>query len=165
MPIPPGLSPKDSNQVLRAVMDDDTNRLRVDAIISPDGHDLEIHHEDDSIAIGTPTELFTATDVGPKVGLDVNLIGTDSPVPVSQSGTWAVEVTDGTNIIHPNTDGSVKTVQVFTLPYDAITVTYPSATQEVYVSRVGGIAGTVQETVTVNYTDATKAALLNVART
>lgn len=54
MPTPPGLSPKDGNQVLRAVMDDTNNRLRVDATISPDGHDLEIHYQDDSIAIGDP---------------------------------------------------------------------------------------------------------------
>jgi len=59
----------------------------------------------------------------------------------------------------------VTTVQIFTLPYDAITVTYPVDTQEVYVSKVGGIAGVIQQTVTINYTDATKALILNVART
>src|SRR5665213_923792 len=96
MPTPPGLSPKDSNQVLRAVMDDDTNRLRVDAVISPDGHDLVINHEDDSIAIGTSTELFTATDIGSKVGLDVNVINpvqidVSSPISVLQDGTWTVQ--------------------------------------------------------------------------
>ncbi len=83
MPVPPGLSPKDSNQVLRAVMDDANNRLRVDAVISPDGHDLEIHHEDDSIAIGTPTQLFTATTIGPKIGLDVNVI---NPIEIDTTG-------------------------------------------------------------------------------
>lgn len=126
MPTPPGLSPKDSNQVLRAVMDDDTNRLRVDAVISPDGHDLEIHYQDDSIAIGDP-----ASD----------------------------------NILAINVDGSIKTVQLFTLPFDAITVTYPSATQEIYKTRVGGIGGAVQQTATINYTDLTKNFILNVART
>lgn len=65
-----------------------------------------------------------------------------------------------------DTDGSsLASVQLFTIPYDAITATYPSATQEVYQSRVGGIAGVVQETVTVNYTDATKEFILNLART
>lgn len=54
MPTPPGMSPKDGNQVLRAVMDDANNRLRVDAVISPSGHDLEINYQDDSIAIGDP---------------------------------------------------------------------------------------------------------------
>lgn len=126
MPTPPGLSPKDSNQVLRAVMDDDTNRLRVDAVISPDGHDLEIHYQDDSIAIGDP---------------------------------------NSDNILAIESDGSIKTVQLFNEPYDAITATYPTATQEVFQSRIGGISGTIQQTVTVNYTDSSKDFILNVART
>lgn len=126
MPIPPGMSQKDGNQVLRAVMDDANNRLRVDAVISPDGHDLEIHYQDDSIAIGDP-----ASD----------------------------------NILAINDNGSLKTVQLLTLPFDAITATYPSPTQEIYQSRVGGISGTVQQTITINYTDSTKEFFLNIART
>lgn len=50
-------------------------------------------------------------------------------------------------------------------PHDAITETYPSATQEVYSFRQGGIGGTVVQTLTINYTDATKENLLNVFRT
>lgn len=50
-------------------------------------------------------------------------------------------------------------------PYDAVTVTYPVATQEVYAFRQGGTGGTIVETVTVNYTDATKENLLNAFRT
>lgn len=57
----------------------------------------------------------------------------------------------------------VKTIQLFTLPFDAVTATYPSSTSEVYVSKVGGISGTVQQTATVNYTDSTKTVFLNVA--
>lgn len=59
----------------------------------------------------------------------------------------------------------INNVQLFTKPFDAITATYPSPTQEVYQSRIGGIAGVVQETVTLNYTDSSKNSLLNVART
>lgn len=59
---------------------------------------------------------------------------------------------------------SSSAIGLFTLPYDAITVTYPSATQEVYVSHTGGIAGPIVQTVTVNYTDASKVSLLNAAR-
>lgn len=68
------------------------------------------------------------------------------------------------NILSVNDDGSIKTVQLFTKAFDAITATYPTSSQEVYVSRVGGISGTIQETVTVNYTDSTKILILNVAR-
>jgi len=50
------------------------------------------------------------------------------------------------------------------LVYDAGAVTYPSATQEVYTFRTGGIAGTIVATVTLNYVDATKKDLLNWAK-
>lgn len=69
-----------------------------------------------------------------------------------------------TDSINVTPIGAVQTIQIFTKPFDAITATYPTATQEVYQSRVGGTSGTVQETVTVNYTDSTKAFITNVAR-
>lgn len=68
----------DQQQVIQAVYDEALNRLRVDigANITLGG-DLEvfISHTDDSIRIGDGTSLVTTTTVGPKVGLDVNLIG------------------------------------------------------------------------------------------
>ena len=48
---------------------------------------------------------------------------------------------------------------------DAGTVAYPTATQEVYSFRSGGTGGTITATVTLNYTDSTKADLLNWAIT
>ena len=48
--------------------------------------------------------------------------------------------------------------------YDAIVATYPSATQEVYTYKNGGISGTTTAVVTVNYTDSTKNDLLNVVK-
>lgn len=85
----------------------------------------------------------------------------------------SIRIGDGTNLVTTTTAGSkvaldvntLNPVQIFTLPFDAITATYPSGTQEVYQSRVGGTSGTVQQTVTVNYVDSTKALILNVART
>jgi hypothetical protein len=64
-----------------------------------------------------------------------------------------------------NSDGSAKSVGLFNLPYDTIEATYPSATQEVYVSLIGGPSGTTQQTVTVNYTDSTKNFITSVLRT
>lgn len=49
--------------------------------------------------------------------------------------------------------------------YDYVAVTYPSATQEVYAFKTGGSGGTTVATVTVNYTDSTKANISNVAKT
>ncbi len=48
---------------------------------------------------------------------------------------------------------------------DAITVTYPDAVTEVYSFRTGGVGGAVVMTITITYTDSTKANLLSVTRT
>lgn len=81
------------------------------------------------------------------------------------SDNIAIRNTGNNNELLINGDGSIDTrgVQLFTLPFDAITATYPSGTQEVYKSRVGGIGGAVQQTLTLNYVDSTKAQLLNAA--
>lgn len=54
--------------------------------------------------------------------------------------------------------------QIVTDKYDYISVTYPSATQEVYEFKTGGSGGTTVATVTINYTDASKDFLLNVSK-
>ena len=48
--------------------------------------------------------------------------------------------------------------------YDYIGVTYPDTTSEVYVFKTGGSSGTLVATVTVVYTDSTKANLTSVTR-
>ena len=52
----------------------------------------------------------------------------------------------------------------FTAIGDAIVPAY-GATSDAYVLKSGGIAGTVVQTITINYTDATKAVALNYVRT
>ena len=49
--------------------------------------------------------------------------------------------------------------------FDAIAVGYPTASQETYTYKIGGVAGVTVATVTVTYTDATKTILTSVART
>ncbi len=49
--------------------------------------------------------------------------------------------------------------------YDTIAATYPTTTQTVYTYKTGGLGGTTVATLTVNYTDATQANILNVVRT
>jgi len=49
--------------------------------------------------------------------------------------------------------------------YDHLAVTYPLTTREVYVFKTGGVAGATVATITINYTDSTKANLLTVAKT
>lgn len=90
-------------------------------------------------------------------GLEVSIDAVDDNIAIRNS--------NNNNELLINSDGSINTrgQQLFTLPFDAITATYPSGTQEVYRSRVGGIGGAVQQTLTINYVDSTKAQLLNVA--
>jgi hypothetical protein len=49
--------------------------------------------------------------------------------------------------------------------FDYVSAAYPSATQEVYTYKLGGAGGTTVATLTLNYTDGTKANIANVAKT
>ncbi len=68
-----------------------------------------------------------------------------------------------------NPDGSInvneKSVGLFTLPYDSIQTTYPSATVEHYQSYLGGLSGTAVQLVVVTYSDSTKNNITSVVRT
>lgn len=55
-------------------------------------------------------------------------------------------------------------VSLFTIAYDYIKATYPNVTTEVYTTRIGGAAGSIQQTVTLVYTDSTKSNLDSVTR-
>lgn len=49
--------------------------------------------------------------------------------------------------------------------FDAVSVTYPDATTEVYSFRKGGLTGGISLVVTIVYTDATKALVSTITRT
>jgi hypothetical protein len=51
------------------------------------------------------------------------------------------------------------------IEFDYIAATYPNATTEVYTYKSGGVSGTTVATVTVVYSNASKAELVSVART
>lgn len=184
---------KDANLVLRYAFDDATNSIRTNATFSG-SVTVDLDQADDSVAIGDGTTLYTGTTVGPDHALDVNVVQSVLPSGAATASAQAtgnaslssidtklttvntrpldastdnVAISDNTNTASVTAEGrlNVASIAIFTKPYDAITVTYPLATQEVYQSRVGGIAGVVQETVTINYTDSTKNFITNVART
>lgn len=123
----------------------------------------------------TPSLLDAGQIVKRAFNDDTDSLRVDAQVVANISGAQEVIISDADDSIKIgngsgqyvaiNNDGSIKTVQLFTKSFDAITATYPTATQEVYQSRVGGISGTVQETLTINYTSSTKDLILNVART
>ena len=55
--------------------------------------------------------------------------------------------------------------KLVTKPFDYVAASYPTTTQEIYQFYLGGSGGTLQSTVTINYTDATKANISTVALT
>lgn len=70
--------------ILRDIHDPSTQTIRTSATaIIPSGLVVDIDHTDDSIAIGTATDLFTSTTIGPKIGLDVNVINNSSALPAN----------------------------------------------------------------------------------
>jgi hypothetical protein len=63
-------------------------------------------------------------------------------------------------------DNAVRHVNVGSLikfDFDYYEVAYPVATQEVYTYKRGGASGDTVGVVTINYTDGTKASILNAA--
>lgn len=66
-----------TNQILDDCYDQAGHKLRVDATVSiaPGAQEVIISQTDDSIRLGDGVDLITATTVGPKVGLDVNIAG------------------------------------------------------------------------------------------
>ena len=49
--------------------------------------------------------------------------------------------------------------------YDAVSVAYPTSTTETYTFYTGGLAGTLQATITLTYTSASKQELSSAVRT
>jgi len=86
---------------------------------------------------------------------------------VDQYGSMFDSTVDahGVTRLAVDSEVTVNTVQLFTLPFDSISATYPTAVQEVYTSYLGGLGGTQQQVVTVNYVDSSKSQITTVLRT
>jgi hypothetical protein len=117
--------------VLRDVHDQATQSLRTTAlaVVPPGQFEVSISHVDDSIRLGDGTTLFTSTSSGGKTGLDVSLIG-------------PIKITDGTDTLAINTDGSLN-VNI---------VSSGASYLNVYNEATGVVAGVA--TVVVTYTSA-----------
>lgn len=61
-------------------------------------------------------------------------------------------------------NAQVDSVQLLDKKYDSGTETYPSSSQEIVTTYLGGLSGTPVQRVTLNYTDATKNTLINFQR-
>lgn len=114
----------DANQCIQGAYDEATGRLRTDAtatIVTPPAIEVLIDQANDSIRIGDGTNLITATVLGPKVGLDVNIAGgTISVGPVSDSAypTAVVKSTYGETLSVPASTETL--VATYTVPVASI---------------------------------------------
>ena len=68
------------------------------------------------------------------------------------------------NNVKVGSDGAIRTAS-YPYEYDYIDGNNPTDTQEIYTYKTGGSGGTTVGTITINYTDSTKAVMSNVART
>lgn len=77
----------------------DTLVVNPDGSINVNAGSLVISHIDDSIRLGDGTNLISSTAVGLKQGLDVNILN---------QTTGEVKITDGTDTVNVNPDGSLN---------------------------------------------------------
>lgn len=78
------MSSFDANSCIRKAFDDTTEKLNVNATVTASIGTVEcvIDQSSDSIRIGDGSTLTTVTTIGPKSGLDVNIINTNIPLPI-----------------------------------------------------------------------------------
>lgn len=139
----------DANQVLRSVFDVDKNCLRVCVVEGTTGggggFEVIISHTDDSIRLGDGTKLTTATQIGLKVGLDVNVINeVDIEDLDASKDNVAIQDSDGDELeIHP--DGSITVVPGVSANVDGLlkyneVALVPSSVETIIVTHtaVGG---------------------------
>jgi len=172
----------DGDQVLKAVYDNNLKAIRTNVeatVVASGAQEVEVSAASgDNIAISSQDGSRQA-DVTNANALKVDAVATGGATSTNQLAMiGAIAAIDAKvptlgqqtmSTSQPVTLASdqtpIKTIQVFTKAFDSITASYPSSTQEIYQSRVGGVVGSIQETVTINYTDSTKSLILNLART
>ena len=93
---PPIPSLLDQNQILQGSYDETTGTLRTTATATVVGGDItvETSHTHDSIRLGDGTDYFTSTQVGPKNGLDINVINSSLNT-TSNAATSSIRLGDG----------------------------------------------------------------------
>lgn len=81
----------------------------------------------------------------------------------SDNKPYALKVDESTGQL-PTSATSATSGSGWTVQGDAVTVT-AGATADVYSLRTGGVAGTIVQVITVNYTDVTKETIASIVRT
>lgn len=69
--------------------------------------------------------------------------------------------------LEPNSDGTINTLtknSLINVKWDAVSVAYPNSTTEIYTYKLGGLGGTTVASVTIVYTDSTKALISSLVK-
>lgn len=154
----------DFPQVLRSVFDDDANTLRVSVVSGGGGGgtmEVLVNHVDDSIRLGDGTTLFTGSTVGPKTGLDVNIISgtvTANLGSLNGAATSANQTTSNTTLSSILTELQQKTEPTDTQPVSVTSLPLPtgastSALQTTGNSSLASIDTKLTSPLTVQSTD------------
>ena len=165
------VGPKSGLPIDEVVDNAGKRRLAVDAAVTIDNVTIDVPPltaAKDQVSIGdrvSGNQLTIEPDGSINVNVELDAATGDSVLVVgsedgTNTGTKHTAVIDSNKNLHVINMG-----QLVPNIFDAIAVTYPSSTQEVYTYKLGGIAGTTIAAVTVVYSDPSKNILVSVART
>lgn len=134
MPKNPSPSLLDAGQIVKRVYDEANDAVRVE------------------VAAGTDFEIsIDAAD-----GDSAMFVGTEDGTPTGTQHTVKINSLGNTQVLDMG--------KLVPKEFDTILATYPLATTEVYTYKTGGSGGTTVATVTVTYTDASKAVFVSAER-
>jgi hypothetical protein len=120
-------------------------------------------------------EFFYVEGTSSNGAINVNLAGSVSEIDTNLTQIGGANVTLGQKttsnsfpVVIASDQSPIETLEqtgLVPFEYDYLAAAYPDADTEVYTYYTGGSGGTLIATITVNYTDATKEFISNVART
>lgn len=131
----------DSDQVIKQVYDETTDRLRVEtnATVVAGAMEVLITSDDDSIlVVGTEDGTKTGTQHVLRVAPTGDLI-VDQGAPNSVANSWPVKVTDGTDTLAVNPDGSInfnQTTTVISTTASLSSITASTSSQLIFASSI-----------------------------
>lgn len=108
----PPPSALDGNQVLQHAFIDATGEIRVASTIYAQIGQVEvvIDHTEDSVRLGNGTSFFTSTTVNSDLGLDTYIINENLDIRDLNATQDNVAISDGTNQLVINPDGSINII-------------------------------------------------------
>lgn len=154
----------DQQQIMQLVFNEKSKRLAVDATVVAKITDTQINADDSDIGIRDPLSGNTLSiNKDGSINSNVAVDGNEDSITVFGTENGAM---DGTKrALRVDSKGNSKSLVMNSLvpyEYNGISFSYPDDLSEVFIYTQNGV---VVSTVTVTYTDSTKARLQSIART